>query len=415
MADDEAKVSILVVNPQDTDIKSPVIYYLPPEIKPENIVDAQGMEVKYDNERQTYYLSKEVELAPRETKKIAVTIKNVWTISAEDISQVREMLTQRVKGLAGTKYEATSALLLQKVNDKLDTIESDQKRVRDNGEGLRRQIEIYRANAKQLEQIKQDIVSVDSIRRLESESKTETPTIRFMISAENPSDEAKSMMIQSVLPSEITADDILNKLDFDLTYDQDRKQFSLEKTDSFAAKETKKYTITIRNIWQIPNEELNRIQEQMDRLLNAFKGSPFEIYSRQSGEFVIQSLKEIRELQVQIAESSVIEDHQRAYTLNSQRLFYVKNRIKELQDLLLEVQEKSEDNKIEQMLSQFLKKMQKIREKLLTQLGYKPDKVTTWYIIFGICAFLAVLAVAFYLIWLKQIQKESANERLQKK
>jgi hypothetical protein len=411
-AEDNVKITVLAANPDDTSMKAPIIYYLPAEIKPDDVLDAQGMDVKYDADKKSYFLTKEIDLGPKETKSLNVTVKNVWMVRTEEFAAARDSIAQKMQGLAGTKYEQTSGLLVQKVNDRLDSIENAQKKSRERGDSLRKQIELYRANVKQLEQINQEISTIEAIRRAEEESKGETATIKFQITAENPSDETMTMNVQSTLPQEITADDILNKLDFDLIYDDMAQQFSLTKQESFAPKEVKKFTITIRNIWHIPQNELDFMKEQTDRLMENIEGSAFEGYARQNAESIYELLKQIQEQQTLVQDSKLIEDHQRAYAINSQRLVLIKKKIQELQDLLLDVSEKKDTSVVDQVQNMILQKLLKLRDMLLQKLGYKPDRTTTWMIIFGICVFLALLAVGFYMVWLKQIQKEAAKERL---
>jgi hypothetical protein len=412
-ADEEVKISILAVNPSEVaSLKSPIAHYLPAEIKPNDVLDPAGMEVKFDKNRQSYYLSQEVDLRPKETKKITVLVRNVWQISAEDLGVLREELGGRMQALEGTKYEESSRALQQLVGEKIDTIENSQKEAIEQGASLKRRMELYRANVKKLEQIQNEIVSLDSMRKIEEETDGGLLTVRFQISAENPSDATREMTVRSFFPPEITADDVIDRMDFDLIYDDVGRRFGVAKQETFGPGENKKYMMTLRNIWHIPQSELNHIKKNADYMSSVFKGSPFEAYAQQNLDVVYQNLTQIAELQTSIADSTAIEEHQRAFALNSQRLVLVRRKMQELHDLMIDVESSKEKNLVQDTLEQWMSQLAMLRDLLLRKMGYRPDRPTTWIIIFGICAFLAALSVGFYLTWIKQIEKE---RKLQKR
>src|SRR3989338_5077344 len=103
-ADEEVKLKILAVNPSDTQkLNTTVRQDLPPEVKPEDVIDAAGMETKYNSEKKVFYLQKNVELNPRQTSTFEVRVKNVWNIPDEDIQKVRQEIEQSMNALKGTK------------------------------------------------------------------------------------------------------------------------------------------------------------------------------------------------------------------------------------------------------------------------------------------------------------------------
>jgi len=57
-ADNEIKLKILAVNPSpDKSIDSDITYTLPQEIKPANVLNSAGLDVKYNQDDKVYYLS----------------------------------------------------------------------------------------------------------------------------------------------------------------------------------------------------------------------------------------------------------------------------------------------------------------------------------------------------------------------
>lgn len=396
------KLKILAVNPSDTQkLKTMVRQDLPPEVKPEDVVDAAGLEIKYDNDKKVSYLQKEVELNPKQTGTFEVRVKNVWRIPDEDIQKVREEIDQSMSSLKGTKYFQTGQLLYEKVMEKISRIEEEQIKAI----GIKQKIDFYRAHVKQLEDIRSDVFSLGAMRRMEEESESGIREVKFFITAENPSDQPIKMMVRSLLPRELKSDDILDKLDFDLIYNQNKFRFALEKEDSFAPKETKKYLITLRDVWYIPQADLNFLKKQAGKLLNLFKDTPYEKYADQQGKFIYETLGKIKELQEEVASSTALEDRIRASVLNNQRLELIRKKMRELQDLIPEVALKKDEGTPVEQIKHLIKKIIDTKDLVLVAFGIQPNKPITWWLILGIIAFMAVLTGIFYMTWLKKLQE----------
>jgi len=403
-ADEQVKVKILAVNPSETNVlKTSIVYPLPPEILPEDVVDRAGMEVKRNDETGAYYLSKDVELQPKETLTTVVSVRNVWVIPAEDITKVREDLGQNLKLLQGTKYEKTGKLVYEKAMDQIGTIEEGQA----SKLGMKQMIELYRAHKMLLEKIQNDAMSLDAMRQLQMTEGGEVRKAKVIINAENPSDEAKKMTVRSELPPEIDAGGVLDRLDFQLLYDEDKKRFVVEKEDEFGPKEKKKYEITIKDVWYIPEEELDYLKKQTDTLVKYFTGSSYDEFAKQSSGFADETLSAIRALQEDVKGASEVDKRVNAFTLNNRRLQLAKDKVKTLQDLLLEIPLKK--SSVEQ-IAEAIKKMRRIVN--ILQLGFQPDLATTWWIILGIIGFVAVFATIFYVTWLSKLKQSQFAEKL---
>ncbi len=397
-AEDEVKINILVANPSSADkLNAPVTHYLPPELKPEDIVDKAGMDIHYDQDKQTYYLTTKIALEPKETKTITVRVKNVWNLSEELITKTREETNQYTQALENTDYSESAKLLSDKISDKLNTMEEEKGRVA----GVRQRIELYRAHVKELDAIRKEVSSLESMKKLKSGGSEGVRTAKFIITAENPSAETKKMTIRAELPKDITAEDVLDKSDFLLVYDAVQKRYVVEKQDTFQAQEKKKYEITLRDIWYIPQEKLDLITKQTETLLGHFKGSSYENFSKQHGDFIANTLADITLLQTEIAGTAAIEDRIRAYTLNSSRLELANQKLKDLQDLLLEIPMKRTETTIEK-IRQAVKNLAHLID--IIKVGFKPDLSTTWWIILGVIAFLFVMAASFYIIWVTKLK-----------
>ena len=408
-AGDDVKINILAVNPSDTNkLDTAIVHYLPPEVKPEDVIDRAGMDVNFDPNKQVYYLTMKITLEPKETRTIGIRVKNVWTLPDESISKTREELNQNLKSLEGTDYFDTAKLLYEKVSEQLNMLEEGKGKAI----GMRQRIELFRAQTKELDAIQKQVISLESMKKLKGDKDAGVRTTKFVITAENPSSEAKKMTIRAELPKEITPDDILDRLGFLLLYDSTQKRYILEKEDALQGKEKKKYEITLRDVWYIPKEQLDVLKKQTDTLLGHFKGSPYENFSKQHGEFISSTLDSINVLQEEVVNATVIDDKIRAYVLNSSRLELIKQKIKDLEDLLLEIPIKRQETAIEQ-IRKAVKSISHIID--IIKLGFKPDLSTTWWIILGIIAFLFVMAASFYVIWVSKLKDVKKAKKPDKK
>lgn len=402
-AETNIKIKILAVNPSTSPLKASVVQYLPSEIRPDDVLDPAGMEVKFDADKKSYYLSQEIELTPKETRQMEVVIKNIWMVDSAEIEEVKSQLQQTMQTLSGTKYGETAKLLYDKVAESLDAIEEAQSKPM----GIRQRIDLYRVHAKQLDNIRKDGFSLEAMRLLEAEQKGGLRSVKFWLTAQNPSSEERKMDVRALLPKEVTRENILDKLDFALAYDAELMRYTLEKQDTFAAKEEKKYAITLRDVWYIPENELDFLRIETDKLSKVFEATPYSLYAKERTDFIYKALEDIIALQKEVQATPALEDRIRAYILNTQRKDLIKKKIREMQDLLPEVPLKaSEDQFMKKNALQLLvRKIVNTKDLVLIAMGLQPNTPITWWIFFGIMAFLALLTSVFYVTWLKKLRE----------
>lgn len=114
----------LITNPSNiAKQKVPLKYYLPPEVKEEDILEKdQGLEVKYDAEKNQYYVEGEFELAPGETKTLSVRVNDIWVISKDQIDSLRKQAEELSRPLEKTAYFAQGVTLKSDINVSLDKV-----------------------------------------------------------------------------------------------------------------------------------------------------------------------------------------------------------------------------------------------------------------------------------------------------
>lgn len=408
-AAEDVKIKILAVNPSPTEsLDTFVSSFLPPEVGPEDIIDKGGMDVKFDTEKQTYSLILNVKLAPKEVKTIIVQVRNVWKVADEDLSDIRDRLEKSVKTLVGTPYEATGKTLSDKINEKLSGIEEDQSKAI----GIQQRVEMFRAHKKQLESIRKELLTFNELRRMKEEAVEGLRTVKFVVTAENATAEKKTLAIRADLPRDIQINDVIDRAGFSILYDEARNRYSVYRQDDLEGKEKRTYEVVLKDIWFVPKSDMDFYKKQVEKLVSNLESSEYEAYSVQVSEFINKTFEAITSLQEEV-QSAALEDRIRAFVLNSERIEVVKKKIKELQDLQLEVPIKKDLNEFER-IRQAVKELSKVVD--ILRLGFTPDLSTTWWIILGVMAFLFVTTAIFYMSWLVKLQDDvwSRKKKLEK-
>jgi len=123
----EIVMKILVVNPSETQVKEFTIHSpLPPEVRPEHVLDADGLKVEYDSQAQAYVLAGTVTLKPKESLSKRVVLEDVWVIPPERFSALGNETNELMQKLAGTPYEDRGRLLVQSIGRRLADIRGSQ-------------------------------------------------------------------------------------------------------------------------------------------------------------------------------------------------------------------------------------------------------------------------------------------------
>lgn len=102
---------------QEVNIK----YYLPQEVREEDILETDsGLSVKYDSEKDQYFVSGTFTLAAGATKTFSVRVEDIWANSDEEIASYRRQAEDLFKPLEKTSFFAQGVTLRSDINTSLD-------------------------------------------------------------------------------------------------------------------------------------------------------------------------------------------------------------------------------------------------------------------------------------------------------
>jgi len=114
---------LTAVNPADSEKTVSIKTYLPLEIKPEDVIYKDDLEVIYDNQQGSYYVYGEYLLKPKEVLEKEIELRDVWVIDATRIALIRQDAKTILEDFKKTKYYDRAKLLCDGIDKKLKEVE----------------------------------------------------------------------------------------------------------------------------------------------------------------------------------------------------------------------------------------------------------------------------------------------------
>ncbi len=154
------RLKIEVENPAssaNTKVKQKI--FLPSEVKPQHVLDAAGLEVRYDQAKQQPFLFKEDDIIPGQKKTYVVSILDIWNVEAGDIEGMRKRGSYAYDFLKNSKFVDTAKMLFDSANAHLDDIEKSQAVPKE----IKEHISAYRVNQESFEASRSDIENLEKL------------------------------------------------------------------------------------------------------------------------------------------------------------------------------------------------------------------------------------------------------------
>lgn len=118
---------LVAMNPADNEQTVPVKVYLPMEIKPEDVIYKEDLEIGYDTQQGSYYVHGEYLLGPKEVLEKEIELKDIWIIDESQIDLIRQEAKSIAEDFKKTNYAAKAALIYQGIDKKLQNVAEMQK------------------------------------------------------------------------------------------------------------------------------------------------------------------------------------------------------------------------------------------------------------------------------------------------
>lgn len=212
--------------------------------------------------------------------------------------------------------------------------------------------------------------------------------VTMKVVAVNPSaDKAKTVPVRIDLPQEIKPSDVLDQGEMEVEFDADRSTYYLYKAAvQLAPKQTRVFQVSVRDVWFIPEEELEGLKSHTHLMLQRLEKSEYYPFAQQLSGTIVARLDEI--LQMQADESIGRKQHIGAYRTNVQTLKVIKEDLARMEKLLsftggTPVPEMMEESPLK---------------------SDAPSTTTTWLVIFLIITFMGLLAGQFFFTWQRRMK-----------
>lgn len=230
------------------------------------------------------------------------------------------------------------------------------------------------------------------------EAARERDPVTISVVAVNPSDEKpRTFPVKIDMPSEITPDDVIDGGDLTLEYDDQRSIYFLYNQNvTLEPKETRIFTVLVKDVWFIPDEELNKLRNHTNLILKKLKKSNYYDAAQELANSIYSRLDEIRERQ----EDESLGQKQRigAFRQHNVMLEEINEDLAEMEKLLTF----QGGTPVPQILEESDLKSD------------APSTKTTWLIIFSILVFIGLLGAQFFITWNSRAHAEHKMRQKQK-
>ena len=425
----DIKLKVAVVNPSSTEEQTtPVKFDLPKGMGPDDIIDTEDMELGYDFDKDTYYVYKMVTLAPSEKKVLEVRLKDAWAIPDKEISFLKSHTGALEKNLKVTKHYRVGVTLSRKITERLDAISKAQKKP---ALGMNERINLYYENMGILDEVKEDIGMLENlvidiggiveerveipetmaVSVAEEEADYKKP-VELKIKVSNPSRRKKQVAsLRHALPLEVTPRHVVDTGGLDMGYDFSKEGFYVYKSEvPLEPTEEKVFIVKIKDIWRIPEVEIEALDSHTSNLMLLLKGTERYKQGKLIADKIENNLSEITETQ---AMEVAAAKHIAYYRENTGLLEDAQKYAGQLEKVV------TQSGYTSGVTIAWAEKFKGGGPQVQRQRGYEgisliaksifkgkaPTVATTWKVIFGILAFVAVVGGTFYALWYLQTRR----------
>ena len=370
-----------------------VRYDLPREIKKEDVVEVNGMEIAYDAEKAIYFLFTWLDLESQATKNFKVTVLDIWKIPDTQTDFIKDQIGLYMKNAKKDEHIENEKLFSEKLEKQIEQILAEQEVKKGD---LNKRVNSYRAGLEQLEDMKAKLISADDFAQ-EADRYVEIikndKRIRYVLEAKNDEKEGlpKEVEITQYLPEGIRPEQLLDGQGFDVIYDPNIKRYYVTNKVSLKPGESKTFSLVILDIWYISDSRLDQYQKKAEKL-------GFDLSKTSYSKPAAFNVAEVKRLVAEIKESQVKavqpDDKVATYAVNLGRIKTIQEKIDQLKKM------KEED-------------VASVKSKSIMNVvrSVTPDVSTTWMLIYITIGFLAFVSLLLYILWWGQTKAKQSHDK----
>lgn len=386
-------INVLAVNGAPEKRDTPIRFVLPPDVKSKDIVDTDGLSVEYDVNEGAYVAQGEVSLEPKASKTFRIKVKDIWQLTAQDVESLKGEINEAYEKLGKISDGKNADLLKQQLLERLDFVVAQQNA---GGSSVEKRIDSFRIYHDRLEGIKREALSVDYWNSDPNEVKPKERIVRMVIEVENPPTEEKRMIEEKYyLPLEVKPEYVVNREDFDIKFDEEKRKPYLFKEEEFEPGQKRRYEIGIKDVWFVDEKDIKGLNDRAVYANDFLKESRFEKTAQYLFERCQGKLNEITESQK--VQRQILE-HISAYRNNVELFDGARKDVEDLEKLVAIYRNELEKTKVKNVLEKVssLKSVSDVSDSLFKK---KPKMNKTWEMVGWVVLFVAIYTVIHFAIW----------------
>lgn len=391
-------LKIRAINPGGETRKVEVKKLLPAQVKPEDVVNAADYQITYDVAAKAYQVRKEVEVAPTNSVTLDVVIKDVWLIPEADLKGLASHADKMAEQLKGSDKAGTGDTLRGVIAEGVKGVIARQSASAIGAARPADHIRAYEVNLEALQRIRKDVGMLENLvvaAGKDPESLIGLPSVMppvetrntaatgsvltIHIKVTNPSlTEKKKVPLRHEFPAEIKTTDVMDAGGLQIGVDTDKAicYAALEDIE-LAPGESKVFDVKIRDPWAGLSDLVPRLESRAQHILTLTKD--MDSYKAVDAQARV-ILKDIEALKAKKGPGQVSPEYVAFARRQGEAVRELATRVQRLEEL-------------------FQPREQPIKFGGPVMDVPRPDKRTTWIIIYIILGFLGVFSALFFLRW----------------
>lgn len=403
-------LKIRVINPLKTEKQKAVATaLLPSPATPADVVNSEGFEFDYDVAGKSYRIKKEVELNPAENRVLEVTIKDIWVIPEDETQKLSLHAKKLAEALKSSDKEETAGRLQGVIDEGVKNVVSRQAAYAVGAVGPLDHIRAYEANLEAVSRVRRDVGVLENLviaagkdpEVILGASKSAPAPDRDMNDATNAvmilhikitntsPTEKRPIPLRHEFPPELRVTDVLDAGGLQVGVDAVKHvcYAYLPEALELEPKGERVFDVKIKDPWALPSGKLSRLEARLNEILNITREKESYKAVTVQAQAVMKELEEVKARKG----PGVVNDQ------------YVAFARKQLADV------RSIEGRV-QRLEEFFQPNEKAIPGGPIMDVPRPDKRTTWVIIYIILGFLGIFSLLFFLRWFGKGKAEKVDE-----
>ncbi len=405
-------LKIRAINPSKSEKQKTVVTALLPNlVKPEDVENTEGFEFDYDVAGKAYRIKKEVELNPAETRTFEIAIKDIWTIPEEEIQKLTSHAGKLAGALKSSDKEETAGRLQGLIDEGMKAVVSRQTAYAVGAVKPLDHIRAYEANLETISRIRKDVGVLENlviaagkdpeiilgssktpvvVDRDINEATNAVVILHIKITNTSPT-EKRPIPVRHEFPAEVRVTDVLDAGGLQIGVDPTKNvcYAYLSEALELEPKGVRVFDVKIKDPWALPSGKLSRLETRVKELLNITR----EMDSYKAVTVQAQSiLKELEE----------VKERKSPEVVNDQYVAFARRQLVDVRAI---------EGRIQRLEEFFQPSEKPIKTGVPMMDVPRPDKKTTWVIIYIILGFLGVFSLLFFLRWFGKGKAEQDVKR----